>query len=426
MTGQESPSRAEEDQTRCPTAFRYWDGRGTPRARRVAGLVRTLTGAEVFPPADRARAFCDDLYGGDPVAERFVADVFSGEFGPKRGRAILDRALETNVDDVPEAPPSMRRLFAEFEEVPDWVDPKLVEQGAAIWRRWGTMLFSVAGVTTLEIYTEAAVALPLSLAGGYAGDNALRRFLETCQFWMDVSEPGALFRPGSAGRATAMRVRVMHVSVRRRVADHPEWDAQRWGLPISQSYMLLTQLGGSVAPALALSLLGYLTTPREMRALLHFQRYLGHLLGVQPTWYPETVWESVQILAMTIAARSYDAGEHGAELIESFPRAFAPRDGHRGLRRLREAYNYRVYSAYTALWMAPATRRRYKMPRVFPWLLIPVARIPLIVGLELARRVVPGLGRAIDRVNRWHRQNWFAAQMDGRKAAFDASSGLRR
>ena len=31
-----------------------------------------------------------------------------------------------------------------------------------------------------------------------------------------------------------------------------------------------------------LSVLGYQTTPKEMRALLHFNQYQGHLLGVQP------------------------------------------------------------------------------------------------------------------------------------------------
>ena len=33
------------------------------------------------------------------------------------------------------------------------------------------------------------------MTGGYAGDNALRRFLETGKFWVDVSEPGALLTP---------------------------------------------------------------------------------------------------------------------------------------------------------------------------------------------------------------------------------------
>ena len=115
-----------------------------------------------------------------------------------------------------------------------------------------------------------------------------------------------------------------------------------------------------------------------MRALLHFNRYMGHLLGVQPQWMPETVRDCLQVLALATAARSYDSGEHGKELIESFPEAFAPREGQRGLTRLRAAYNYRIYSAYCALWMNPATRKQYDMPPAFPWILILVARFPLV------------------------------------------------
>ncbi len=79
----------------------------------------------------------------------------------------------------------------------------------------------------------------------------------------------------------------MHVSVRRRVSEHPDWQADRWGLPISQAYMLLTLMGGSVGPAIAMWPLGYLTSRRDIEALLHFQRYMGHLLGVRAsTPYP--------------------------------------------------------------------------------------------------------------------------------------------
>lgn len=421
----QAQSTAQTDAGACPSAFRYWQGIDTPGARRAARLVYTLTGKALFPPEEKAQAFCADLYGGDPVAERFVNEVFDTH-GHTRTREMLETAVSEGIDAVEDPPDSMRELFTEFEHVPDWVDPQLLDEGAAIWRRWGTMLFAVAGVTTLEIYTEAAVALPLSLTGGYAGDNALRRFLETGQFWIDVSEPGALLRQGSAGRATAMHVRVMHVSVRRRVSEHPEWDADRWGLPICQAYMLLTLLGGSVAPALALWLTGIQTTPREMRALLHFQRYLGHLLGVQPRWFPGSVWECVQMLSMTIAARSYDAGEHGAELIESFPEAFAPSEDQRGLRKLRAQYNYRIYAGYLALWMAPRTRKRYKLPPAFPWVLLPLLRAPLVGTFELARRAVPGLARIQDRVTSRHRARWLAEQTKGRKAEFNADRALRR
>ena len=425
MSVQLQSARADEP-VRCPTAFRYWEARKTPKVQRLERIVKRLTGGELFPTDAQASALCEDLFSGDPVAERFVAEVLQGDIGPERGREMMNAALATGVDSVPDAPEAMRELFAEFEAVPDWVDPALVEQGAAIWRRWGTMLFSFAGAETLEMYTESAVATPLSLAGGYAGDSALRRFLETCRFWIDVSQPDALLTPGSAGRATALKVRVMHVSVRARVAEHPEWDIEQWGLPISQTYQLLTLLGGSVTPGLGLWALGYQTTPSEIRALLHFQQYMGYLLGIRMRWYPETVLDSLRVLFMTIASRSYDAGRHGAELIESYPAAFAPRDGHRGLARLREKYNYRINSVYSAMYMAPGTRRRYTMPPALPWLAIPVQRFPLITGMELARRACPPFARLHEKVMLRHRENWYRAQMRGREAEFDASGALRR
>jgi len=410
---------------RSPTHFRYWEARQEPQWQRRERLARRLFRHELFPTDERARMLCDDLYGGDPVAERFVAEVFFGVIGHKRGRQMLTKALAEGIDAVPDAPDSMIELFAEFDSVPPWVDADRVELGAEIWRRWGTMLFNVAGVITLEIYTESGVATPLSLAGGYAGDNALRRFLESAKFWIDVSSPGDLLTPGSAGRTTAMLVRIMHVAVRQRVAEHPEWDSEKWGLPISQTYMMLTQIGGSVAPALSLWLLGYQTTPREMRALLHFNRYMGHLLGVNPQWMPETVRDCLQVLAMATAARSYDSAEHGKELIESFPAAFAPRPGQRGLARLRAAYNYRIIAAYCGLWMAPATRKQYDLPRAFPWTLILLVRWPLITVIELLRRL-PVLSALHNRAMVRHRLGWWQAQMEGRQAEFDASSALRR
>jgi len=410
---------------KCPSAFRYWEAKQQPAVQRLEAIVRKVTGAELFPTDDQARALTEDLFAGDPVAERFVAEVMHGPGGSAAGRALLDRALAEGIDAVPEAPDSMRELFAEFDTVPEWVRPELVEQGAAIWRRWGTMLFSFAGAETLEMYTESAVATPLSLAGGYAGNSALRRYLETCRFWMDVSQPNALLTPGSTGRATALKVRVMHVSVRARVAGHPEWDIDKWGLPISQTYQLLTLIAGSVTPGLGLWALGYQTTPSEIRALLHFQRYMGYLLGVRVQWHPETVIDSLRVLAMTIASRSYDAGVHGAELIESYPAAFAPRPEHRGASRLRAAYNYRINSVYSAMYMAPGTRRKYRMPPAFPWLLIPVLRFPLITAMEFVRRIPP-VGRLHEKVMVRHRENWYRAQMQGREAEFDASGALRR
>lgn len=408
-----------------PTAVKY----GAAQNNRWLGTVRRVavktTGRDLFPTEEQIRTFAEDMFRSDPVAERFVDEVY-GELGAPAARALLDKALTEGLDSIDNPPTAMKALFEEFETVPEWVDPAMIAEGEAIWRRWGTSLFSVAGGITLEMYTEAAVATPLSLAGGYAGDNALRRFLETARFWIDVSEPDALLTPGSAGRATAMRVRVMHVWVRRTVAEHPEWDTERWGVPISQSYQLLTLLGGSVVPAMALWMVGVQTSLREIRVLLHYQRYLGHLLGVRTQWYPSTIADSLRLLALVNATRSYDSGPHGAELIGSFPAAFAPRDGHSGLRRLREMYNARIYAAYSALFMMPWTRRGYDMPSALPGIVWIVVRLPLVTVVETARRVCPPVSRFHERLMRRHRENWHAAQMEGREATFDTGRGLRR
>ncbi|WP_132992546.1 oxygenase MpaB family protein [Gordonia zhaorongruii] len=421
----EQQTKPVESGRRTPTAFPYREAMSRPMVRRARKLAKRVTGKDMFPTTEQIEAFAGDMYNADPVAERFVDEVFYGAIGQTEGRAMLKQALDHGIESIETPPAAMVALFREFEDVPDWVDPEIVEAGAQIWRRWGTFLFSVAGGETLEMYTEAAVATPLSLAGGYAGDNALRRFLETAKFWIDVSEPGALLTPGSQGRATAMLVRVMHVAVRRRVAEHPEWHTERWGLPISQAYMLLTLAGGSVVPALALWMTGVQTTRKEIHALIHFQRYMGYIVGVRNTWYPENIADTVRLLALVMCARSYDAGDHGAELIESFPRAFAPRDGHGGKQLLRERYNGMIYAGYSRLFMIPTTYARYDMPNAIPGLLWIIVRIPAVTVIETLRRIPP-IGRLHEKWMVAHRENWYRAQMDGREAEFDASGALRR
>ena len=55
---------------------------------------------------------------------------------------------------MPEAPESMRTLFEEFEGLPDWIDPDLVEEGAAVWRRWAYALGALGNAGTTDTYTE--------------------------------------------------------------------------------------------------------------------------------------------------------------------------------------------------------------------------------------------------------------------------------
>jgi len=409
-----------------PSAFRWPQARDAGPSARIRARIKRITGFELFPDDRVVDEYARLLNTGDPVAERFVDETFLGPLGPERSREMLNQALETCVDAVPEVPESMTALFAEFEHVPDWVDPQLVEQGAAVWRRWGYTLGSIGNAGTLDAYTEASLAVPLSLSGGYAGDSALNRYLETSRWWIEVCRPGAALTPGSLGRRISMQVRVMHVSVRRRVADHPEWDSQRWGLPISQAEMMLTLLGGSVGPGLGLYALGYLTSPAEIRAALHFNRYLGHLVGMRSDIFPETIAAGIRMLYLFDATRSYDSGAIGAELVESFVPAFAPLPEFRGIERVRAQMHLHIQAAYVRLFMLPANRKRYRLPSPWLGLALLLMRVPLIVALEVARRISPAADHAWQRasVHAWER--WLGWSSQRKPAQYQAAAPLRR
>jgi hypothetical protein len=410
----------------APSAFRWPEARSTGAHAKIRNTLKRATGIDLFPSTDVVEGYAQLLTTGDPVAERFVAETFLGSLGPEQSRALLNKALDVGIDQVPEAPESMRELFTEFERVPDWVDPELIEQGAAVWRRWGYALGAVGNAGTLDTYTEASLAVPLSLSGGYAGDSALNRYLETTKWWIEVCRPGAALTPGSLGRRISLQVRVMHVSVRQRVAEHSEWDSERWGLPISQAEMMLTLLGGSVGPALGLYGLGYLTSPPEIRAAMHFNRYLGHLVGVRSHVFPESVLDGVRMLFLFDATRSHDSGQAGTELIESFVPAFEPRPDYTGLQRVRAKLHLHIQAGYTRLFMLPWNRRHYRLPSPWFGLALLLARAPFIVALEIARRISPAVDHAWQRrsVRSWERWQRWAAER--KPEQYNATNPLRR
>jgi hypothetical protein len=401
---------------RVPGEFRYWDHLDRPTVRRVRAIARRVLGFDPAPPDDVVRMLAAMYYDADPACEAFVDEVYL-KAGSAAGRAMLERALADGVDAVPDAPASLRELFADLDRDPDWVDWDRVERGARAFRRYGTAVFRFAGAITLEGYAENSVAKPLALTGAYTGASTRRRFLETAAFWIAVSEPGGL-RPGAPGRGSALRVRVMHVFVRRKLLAHPAWDLAAWGVPISQADALLTLMGGSFAPGLAMHVLGYLPSRADIEAMMHFWRYVGHLMGVRPRWYPSTLRDAAQLSFVTFVKGARLSGDDGRNLCQSYASAFSP-DPEAPLReRLAGELEHRIHLAYTRLFVTPRSHRAYGLPAAGAWILAPLAAAPVVAATELARRTIPGVDALVDRVARRRRARWFARHMAGRSAEY--------
>lgn len=412
---------------RIPSAFTWQPGYpGTPHGR-IRDAVLRYTGFDLAPSPELGADYFDRLWLTDPVAERFVDEVYYGAIGFERGKQLLEQAALNGIDSIPDAPASMRVLFDELEAVPEWADPAEIERGAAVWRRWAYDMGAMGNAGTIDTYTEAWLAVPLSLSGGYAGASALNRYLETSRWWIECAQPYAVTTVGSMAKLLSIKVRVMHVSVRRGVAKHPEWDEARWGKPISQSAQMLTLLGGSVAPGLALFGIGHLSSPAELRAVLEFNRYLGYLLGVSPQLCPATVADGVRMLFHFDATRSMDSGAVGAELAASFVPSFAPQRDWSLRDRIRGHFHLQLQAGFSRLYILPWNRKRFDgLPGGWIGAGYLLARSPLIAAVEIARRAIPRLDAAWQRrrLQSWRR--WLAWQTRDREHAFKPTTQLRR
>ena len=409
---------------RIPSEFRYWENREQPWAKKRARMIELFFRCDPWLPDETVRTWAAMYYDADPVAEAFIDEVYMTK-GQKAGRAMVDQALEEGVDRVLNAPESLLRLFEEVETAPDWLDPKLIERGARVFRNWRSHLHYNAGAITLHGYRENSVAKPLAFTGAYAGKHTNTRFLETAQFWHDVSQPGGLDR-GGVGIRTAMRVRLMHVFVRRRLIEHPDWDLDAWGVPISQADAMLTLMGGSFIPGYMLRMLGYINTRDDILATMHYWRYIGYLIGVQPRWYPETIEDAARLMLTSEVKGVNRSGDDGKWLVQSYLKSYRPTGDEPLPERMRKWLEYLMQRGYVGLYVPPATQWQFELPRAGALRLLPFVQTPVILARESLRRVFPPLDDWLDARSVQANERWLRKRLGTRKAEYTAVESFTR
>lgn len=245
-----------------------------------------------------SEALLDELvHVGDPVADAAIAAIREEAYNPDGGQIRQLRRLADAGDERAQA------FFAEADAVPDWLEKPLLERGQklalAYTRHYGLSL-------THSLFAGAlfARATLVITSTGRIGSNPQRRIQETGAFIAAILRPGGL-EPGSLGHDTALRVRLLHGSIRSWLNRSPGFSEAYYGVPIDQTMLVMTLGLFSYLNVRSLVRLGLTLSDDDLRAHHHMWRYIGHLLGIDARVLTEDLGQERELWRALVAHQAF-------------------------------------------------------------------------------------------------------------------------
>jgi hypothetical protein len=247
-------------------------------SRQMAARLRLMIKGDPEPSAQQWDALGQGLWRGDPLADAVA--VWMLDEGMSVSMSVVEHALSHGLAEVPEAPAILRDFILSATTLPPWLDERKLACGARFLQSTGLhgmMVLRDAGL--MAGYQASAINQTLVMTGALHS-GAHRRVAETGTWWLACTDDGGMARSGEGFKLT-LRVRLMHAVVRVRLSRSPQWQMDKFGLPINQVDMQATYLAFSVAQLLALRMTGVLVSARQSEGVMHLWRYIGWLMGVE-------------------------------------------------------------------------------------------------------------------------------------------------
>jgi hypothetical protein len=269
---------------------------------------------------------------GDGVADAYAA--LMPKYGFRKLVGMLTEACDRGVENVADAPPQLVAFIRAMEATPDWVDMKLVEEGARQSREDSANYspFVIRGAF-IATFMNKYSALPMALTGTLSHETAARRVKDTASFFITSVLPGALERFGPGFKSAAM-VRLMHSMVRFNALRRSNiWNVKTFGIPVPQVDQMPAGLIGTFLLAFKITGKGRFEYTAEERARVELARYRCFLLGLPEELLPETPKEMVDVMLMydQTLRKGFDDATCG-ELVRATLAAYLPSDEKLGSR----------------------------------------------------------------------------------------------
>jgi hypothetical protein len=185
-------------------------------------------------------------------------------------------------------------LWTEVNTIPEWVDWEQISRGQDVFYRYGgAALTALAYQSLLGGMGAARVTEILARTGGFSAKVARHRMYETTQHILQVTNSLESVKPGGAGHASSVRVRLLHAAVRRRIMklaeERPDYySVEEFGVPINDLDSIAT-IGTFSATLIWLGFprQGIWLREQEIKDYLSLWRLVAHYMGT-PTVHFET------------------------------------------------------------------------------------------------------------------------------------------
>ncbi|WP_228441139.1 oxygenase MpaB family protein [Chryseobacterium phosphatilyticum] len=259
-----------------------------------------FSGAEVsFKDFEKFSSF---FYHVDETGDQVVKDVYFTQKFQEASREI-EGYIRNGVSQKDTVPESVKKLFLQTQNIPDWLDYNLLKSGAELCMRSNLdSLISLRDYCLIGGYDYAYLNKPL-VATEALKKGAVKRLSETLDFWVNATRYNAL-EIHAKGYEFAIKTRLIHSYARLSIKRHyKEWDTENWGEPINSWDMMATYIGFSLVFLHSLQKLGNTFSKEEEQGIFHLWKYVGYLLGIPEQLLPDDkkeateyfyLWTSVQ------------------------------------------------------------------------------------------------------------------------------------
>ncbi len=226
--------------------------------------------------AEYAESYIRHTAVGDPVGDEAAADLAG--LPSSEVHSLIARSLQTPTKLPSKVPASLGRLMESSLEVPAWFDEEAMALASKAFLRNSDIV--LAGLVAGSIVEGFATLISKSFRiRGRITSMGVRRLKQNGLHLIEQYLPGGVLPLGDGWRLS-IRIRLVHARSRLLIRESPEWDEERYGLPVSAANLALAAAAFSGRLMQHVAKLGGDFSREEREAYVHVWRYSALLMGI--------------------------------------------------------------------------------------------------------------------------------------------------